>query len=141
MVVLEDPHEELPAKQVSSLQQLAELMMINENVSSRVINLVFVNEDEITKLNRQFLNHPEPTDVIAFPLEDNLAEPEFLGEVYICAAIARQQAQEWHNSFEEETARLVIHGVLHLLGYDHLQAQDESEMKAREELYLNKYRR
>lgn len=87
------------------------------------INIIFVNDEYITKLNKRFLGKNNATDVLSF----NLSETnEMLGEVYISAERAKIQAIEYQVSFQNELSRLVAHGVYHLLGYDD---QTESERR------------
>ena len=86
--------------------------------------------DQIQKLNRQFRNIDEPTDVLSFSSGD--IDPEtgeiYLGDVVISYARASEQAAAFGHSVEEEIALLVVHGVLHLLGHDHEQADDRQRM-------------
>jgi len=98
------------------------------------LTMVLVNDGEIQRLNLTFLNKDCPTDVIAFPLEDD--EDTVWGEVYISVERARVQARQFHVPDDHELARLIIHGVLHLLGYDDLVEEKKVEMTAREEHYL-----
>lgn len=80
------------------------------------VSVTFVSPDEIRALNRQFLGHDLPTDVIAFELGD---VEILLGDVYICPDVARENAAERGEDLETELLRLVIHGALHVIGYDH----------------------
>lgn len=87
-----------------------------EGVSDRYdIHIIFVDDAAITELNQEFLHKDDVTDVIAFDLSESDAALE--GEVYVCLTQAVQQAEEYGTDFENETSRLVIHGVLHLLGH------------------------
>jgi probable rRNA maturation factor len=91
------------------------------------LSVTFLPENEMCDVNRAFRGTDEATDVIAFDLSD---ERDLLGDVYVCPSVARRNAKEWGVTPEEELVRLVIHGVLHLLGYDHSEGADrfESEM-------------
>ena len=107
------------------------------------ISLSFVSLEEIHELNREYRGVDSPTDVLSFPMFDELEELEEmqnqdmgelpLGDVVICMDKIRQQAEEYGHSEERETAYLFTHSVLHLLGYDHMTDEDKKEMRAREE--------
>ncbi len=99
------------------------------------ISITFLDATAIAALNESHLQSQGPTDVIAF----NLAEPkEPLGDVYICPDVARQSAEEYDVELREELMRLVVHGVLHVFGYDHPEGpeREESEMFRRQEAIL-----
>jgi probable rRNA maturation factor len=99
---------------------------------------VLVNDSEIQALNAQFLQRNYPTDVIAFPLGDN--HGEIWGEIYISMDRVKEQASMYHVSLTEEFIRLIIHGILHLIGYDDRTKMDRIKMKKRENYYLNLFR-
>jgi probable rRNA maturation factor len=87
-----------------------------EKCTARELSLVLVTNPEIRRLNRRFLGRNRFTDVISFPISS-----EFLGEIYVSRDRARLQAREYDVPVEEELYRLVLHGLLHLLGYSHHQ--------------------
>ncbi|NQT25515.1 rRNA maturation RNase YbeY [candidate division KSB1 bacterium] len=101
------------------------------------LSLIFVDDEHIQNLNRNYLNHDYPTDVIAFPLDDE--SDDLWGEVYISVDRAKEQAAFYRESFRREITRLIIHGVLHLMGYDDQDLAQKKKMKAKEENYLSKY--
>ncbi|NOY76613.1 MAG: rRNA maturation RNase YbeY [Calditrichaeota bacterium] len=101
------------------------------------ISVIFLPNDSIRELNRSFLNHDYPTDVIAFNLEENPGKT-VEGEVYIGFERAREQAREFGVSYRNELHRLVIHGVLHLLGWEDDSPEKKQKMTARENDYLAK---
>lgn len=86
-----------------------------------VVNIVFVGDRQIRSLNRRFLGRDRPTDVISFNSADLRlsGEPRLLGEVYVSRDRARVQAKEYDVAYPSELRRLVLHGLLHLLGLDH----------------------
>lgn len=94
------------------------------------VTVVFVDDRTSRRLNRRFLAHDRPTDVLAFSLGDG-PNPE--GEIYVNLDKARRQARTYQVTAANETARLVIHGVLHLLGYDDRTAPQARRMKRRED--------
>jgi len=81
------------------------------------VNVVLCDDDLITELNERFRGRGTATDVLAFPFE----EEDFLGEVYVSLDRVQRQAEEYGVSLEDELRRLVVHGLLHLLGYTHEQ--------------------
>jgi probable rRNA maturation factor len=95
---------------------------------------VFVDDRMSRRLNRRFLGHDRPTDVIAFPLGE---ESNLEGEIYVNLEKARRQARTYHVSSANETARLIIHGTLHLLGYDDRTRGKARRMKAREDFLVS----
>jgi probable rRNA maturation factor len=111
------------------------------------VNLVDL--DFIHKLNREHRNIDRPTDVISFAFEDEVEGayaiikdvniPRVLGEIFICVDKAKEQAASYGHSFEREMSFLFTHGLLHLLGYDHIQKEDEEIMFKLQEMILNEY--
>ncbi len=134
--------------------RLARLVLDSERVAPDVhVALVFVDENAIAQLNERFLGVSGPTDVLAFPIDDDVPEsgrapdrggkgpgsaseptepPVLLGDVYVCPAVARRQAQERSIALDDELALLVVHGLLHLLDYDHSEPEETEAMQARE---------
>ena len=106
-----------------------------EGIAQGELSITFVNAATISTLNETHLGVNGPTDVIAF----NLAEPRSpLGDVYICPEIAAESAQEHGIEQREELLRLVIHGLLHIAGYDHPEGPErvDSDMFIRQETIL-----
>ena len=102
------------------------------------ISLSVVSEEEIHELNRDFRNTDRITDVLSFPQYDDLDDIEngeitALGDVVICDSVARRQAELYGHSYEREFVYLFVHSVLHLLGYDHMDADEKKKMRAKEE--------
>jgi len=94
------------------------LKLLKENQSE--LSLALVGNREIRKLNSQYRNKNEPTDVLSFPLEGDLPKgKKLLGDVVISVEQAEKQAREGMKTLEKELEILLIHGILHLLGYDH----------------------
>jgi len=112
------------------------------------LSLVFADSETMQRLNRDYRGVDEPTDVLAFyMLPQKGADVSFalppdgvlrLGEVIISYPQAVEQAKEQGHSTERELALLIIHGILHLLGYDHEEPEEESEMRTREKELLTK---
>ncbi len=102
------------------------------------ISVVLTNNTRIRSINRKHLQHDYVTDVIAFELE---ASPRMEAEIYVNLDRARVQAKDYGDSFTGETRRLVIHGLLHLVGYDDKSARGRLRMKRKEDEILTDLRR
>ena len=107
----------------------------HESVRSFQMSVVFVGSRFIRRINRQFLHHDYVTDVIAFPLGEGKGFP-LEGELYVNLDRAKSQAKEYGVSFEDETRRLLIHGTLHLLGYEDSSRTKKAQMTKREDRLL-----
>ncbi len=90
-----------------------------ERVKDALISITFVGRATITRINRRYLGHRGPTDVISFGLGRIARRGAVIGDIYICAEIARENARRQNVSAGEELLRLVIHGTLHVLGHEH----------------------
>lgn len=84
-----------------------------------MISITFVGRAAISRLNQRYLGHHGPTDVISFGLGRNGRRAPVVGDIYICPEIARSNATQQRVPAGEEVLRLVVHGTLHVLGYDH----------------------
>jgi probable rRNA maturation factor len=142
--------------------RLAQLVLDEERVPPEAeLSVMFVAEDTIADLNQRFLDGTGPTDVLAFPLDDDPLpggrhpdeggrgpgtpadddEPPFvLGDVLVCPAVAQRQSAELGRTLDEELALLVVHGVLHLLDYDHAEPDETARMRHRESELLARFR-
>jgi probable rRNA maturation factor len=107
----------------------------DELAATANINIIFVNDRVMIGLNTNYLHHKYTTDVLSFPLSES--ENVLEGEVYVNIDQAQRQARELGISIKEEIARLVIHGVLHLVGYDDRTVREKQKMTQRENYYLN----
>ena len=103
------------------------------------VSIVFVDDGEMRNLNRNFRGINKSTDVLAFPMNDGKfanINPQLLGDVVISVPTARKQGEANSHSMERELSILLIHGVLHLLGYDHQSAREEATMRELESEYI-----
>ncbi|MBC7185890.1 MAG: rRNA maturation RNase YbeY [Calditrichaeota bacterium] len=126
------PRRHFPVRQI---KRLAELVLTAEGASeARDVNVVLCDDDRLQELNRRFLGHDYPTDVVAFQLADEPGVVE--GEVYVSLDRADEQARTVGVRFENEVGRLVVHGILHLLGYEDEEAAAAGQMHVRQEEYL-----
>jgi len=89
------------------------------NIEETNLTLRIVDIPEITQLNRNYRGKNKPTNVLSFPFENNNEHEPMLGDIVICAPVVETEAQEQQKSLEAHWAHLVIHGCLHLQGYDH----------------------
>jgi probable rRNA maturation factor len=99
------------------------------------LSILFVNDDRIRKLNSQYRNIDKPTDVLSFPQDDDPSDEtgvHLLGDVVVSMETAKRQAKQHHLTFEEEVVLLILHGTLHLLGYDHEKSPREEKKMRRE---------
>lgn len=141
--------------------RLAEHVLADEGVRGEAeVSLLFVDEEAIADLNSRFLGKEGPTDVLAFPIDDEPAEsgrspdsggtgpgfasepdeaPVLLGDVVICPAVAERNAPEHAGTYEDELALLVVHGLLHIIGMDHEEAEEAEAMEARERELLGRH--
>lgn len=100
------------------------------------LNLMLVDEDEMTELHIKWMNESGPTDVLSFPMDEiepGYKEVGVLGDIVLCPTVALTQAQKAGHSFEHEAAILSMHGLLHILGFDHAEPEEEKEMFALQE--------
>jgi probable rRNA maturation factor len=118
------------------------------NKSSAEISLVLVDDDYIRELNLAYRGLDKPTDVLSFALEeadeaplvsDGAVIPELLGDIYISVTRAAEQAVTYGHSFERELGFLAVHGLLHLLGYDHQTPEEAATMRGREEQIMREF--
>jgi probable rRNA maturation factor len=145
------------------LVRLAEGVLEAEGVAGDAeLSMLFVDEASMADLNRRFLDKAGPTDVLAFPIDEELPEggrqpdsggtgpgyasepgdvPTVLGDVVICPAVAHRNATNRSGSYEDELALLVVHGVLHLLGMDHVDDAEAEAMERREQELLGRLNR
>ncbi len=114
-------------KQVFSDQQLKKVR----------VNVVLTDDVEIIRLNKQYLNNNSTTDVLSFLLELDNTEKFLEGEVYANLQQIERQAAEYKVNFETELFRIVIHGILHLVGYDDQSPQERKKMHEQEDYYLS----
>jgi len=125
--------------------------------------VTFVDEETIAHLNLEFLGEDKPTDVLAFPIDDEIVEsgrspdsgstgpdrpdvepgevPILLGDVMVCPAVAARNAAEHGRSTDDEVAMLVVHGILHVLGMDHADPEEARAMFAKQDDLLARFHR
>ena len=104
------------------------------------LNIIIVDDNYIWKLNKDYRHIDRPTDVISFALEDTedvtVYEERVLGDIYICLDKVHEQAKEYGHTEIREMAFLIVHGLLHLLGYDHMKPDEEKVMFGKQDKIL-----
>ena len=125
--------ELVPADQVRTLLEHS-LAQLKLNADCDV-NLVFVDENEMTELHIKWMDEPGPTDVLSFPMDmpENPGDAVTLGDIVIAPTVAATQASTAGHSVDHEIFILAAHGLLHILGYDHADKEDEKVMFALQE--------
>ena len=158
--------DEQSAEPVDTLRwvKLAEAVLAAQGVRGDAeLSMLFVDETAIAELNKRFLGKDGPTVVLAFPIDDDVYEggrlpdslgpagpaddiepsdlPVLLGDIVLCPAVAKRNAPEHAGTYDDEIALLVVHGILHLLGMDHLDDEEAKAMEQREQELLNEFHR
>lgn len=134
---------EYPLKdEVKYLNKIIKYAYKIENLSRTTFNIIIVSNAKIRDINKTYRKIDKETDVISFALEDDKSETSYsdyriLGDVYISIDKALEQAQSYGHSLTRELCFLAVHGLLHLLGYDHMKKKDEEVMFAKQELILD----
>ena len=130
-------------KEINKLQEYMEFVVKKMDLSNASFNIIFVSNEKIHEINKEFRHVDRITDVISFALEDNpdIVYDDFrlLGDIYIAIDVAYDQAIEYNHSREREVCFLATHGLLHLLGYDHMTEEEEKEMFGKQEELLKEY--
>jgi probable rRNA maturation factor len=149
---------------LNGLVELAKAVLAAEKVKGDCeLAITFVDETSIAELNKEFLGEDGPTDVLAFPIDDEIVEsgrspdsgstgpdrpdmdpgevPILLGDVMVCPAVAARNAAERNKTTDDELALLVVHGILHVLGMDHADPQEEATMFAKQDDLLARFHR
>ncbi len=133
-------------EKIEELEELKEFLYKvceDEKLDNVIFNVIIVDDKEIHRINKEYRNIDRPTDVISFALEDdhsfNRQDIRVLGDIYISIDHVRSQSKEYGHSFKRELFFLAIHGLLHLLGYDHMKEEDEKVMFAKQEEVLSRY--
>jgi probable rRNA maturation factor len=131
------------------VQNILNFAAEKENVEEdSEVSVTIVTDKRIQEINREYRDKDMPTDVISFALEELGEEeieivggdmPRVLGDIIISVDRTKQQAEEYGHSFSRELGFLALHGFLHLLGYDHMEAEEEKKMFGRQKDILDEY--
>jgi len=114
---------------------LAKTVLIREGVSQAEVNIILVDDNYIIKLNREFLNKNATTDVISFNLEDE-PDAQLEGEIYANLEQIKRQSNDYQFTFRNELYRVIIHGLIHLVGFDDQTIEEKKIMTEKEDYYL-----
>ena len=127
----------------TELEKVLEFACKHMKVDNPLLNVVIVDNKKIQEINKKYRGKDAVTDVISFAFEEvNDVEYDnvrFLGEIYISYERCKEQAKDFGHSVKREFCYLAVHGLLHLLGYDHMVEEDKKVMRALEEEILNEY--
>lgn len=141
-----DHTEIVKSEWLTQIDKLLTFAKEQEQIDSDAeLSVTFVDKTEIQEINKMYRDKDKVTDVISFALEEDEPEiigldmPRVLGDIIICTDVAQEQADSYGHSFERELGFLALHGFLHLLGYDHIDEQDEKQMFGRQDQILNAY--
>ena len=125
---------------MSSLKKIGEMILVEERKHNLDLSVAFLKESKMQELNRIYRGEDKPTNVLAFSGE-NAKIPSgvegYLGELVLCPAVIRKDAVKYGIMFKMELYRIFIHGLLHLLGYDHIKDADFTRMSRKEKEYLS----
>lgn len=162
MLLVDNRQEEINVEEklISLIEKIIDYALVQEEVKEDYeVSLLLVNNNEIKDINREQRGKDMVTDVLSFPMldyeigtvyKDNYKEYKFhesdlddgrlvLGDIVLNLQRAEEQRIEYQHSFNREVCYLIIHSVLHLLGYDHIDEEDKHRMREREEYILNKF--
>lgn len=127
----------------SELEDYIKYVVKELDIENAIFNIIFIDNKEIREINREYRNVDRETDVISFALEDNMDvvydDFRLLGDIYISYEKAIEQAELYNHSVKREVFFLTTHGILHLLGYDHMEEEDEKVMFGKQNELLDGY--
>ena len=128
---------------LEELQEFLENVCKDEKLDNVMFNVIIVDNPKIHEINKEYRGIDRETDVISFALEDdktfNRTDFRILGDIYISLDKVISQSEEYGHSFKRELFFLALHGLLHLLGYDHMKKEDEIVMFGKQEEILKRY--
>ena len=130
-------------KELDEVKKFLEYCIKKLNIEDAYFNIIIVDNEKIHELNKTYRNIDRETDVISFALEDDKSfidlDVRILGDIYISIDKAKVQAENYNHSLLRELSFLSIHGLLHLLGYDHMNEEDEKVMFNLQKELLDEY--
>ncbi|BDU50461.1 rRNA maturation RNase YbeY [Haliovirga abyssi] len=114
---------------------------IEDSIKDIYLSLMFTDIENIQKINKEYRDKDMATDVISFAYSEteNAGFYNVLGDIVICLEVVDDNSKKYGHGFERELYYVITHGVLHLLGYDHINEDEKKEMREKEEYYLNKF--
>ena len=135
---LDNPHNYiLPNDDI--FKKCIKAVIIEKNINNISVNINIANLEEIQQINNDYRNKNKPTNIISFPFEKPAGLPDdftemndFIGDIVISSDVLEQEAKEQNKHLENHWCHIIIHGVLHLLGYDHIEENEAQEMESLE---------
>jgi len=125
---LEERERILSKDKLSKLEEI-----VRKEIGDVVVNVIFIDKKTISQLNSKFRKKRGATDVLTFPYGDE----DLFGEIYVCLDIVEENAKRFHNTLERELVEVIVHGILHLAGYDHeYSKENEKEMFEKQTKYV-----
>ena len=142
IMIFNQTSEDIP--ELDLVKKVLEFGLKKEKLNNTSFNVIIVDNNYIHELNKNYRDIDRETDVITFALEDEDSvklpgDMRILGDIYISIDKARSQAIEYGHSFEREICFLAVHGFYHLLGYDHMNEEEEKVMFGKQEEVLSEY--
>ncbi len=130
-------------EELVEVRKFIDFALTKLDLKNVMFNVIIIDNEQIHRINKEYRGIDRPTDVISFALEDDetfiKTDKRILGDIYISIDKARQQAEEYGHKLLRELCFLTIHGILHLLGYDHMTKEDEEVMFGLQERILSEY--
>ncbi|HIT22217.1 MAG TPA: rRNA maturation RNase YbeY [Candidatus Scybalousia intestinigallinarum] len=129
-------------EEMKQLREFIDFVLKEEKLENVEFNIIFIDNPRIHEMNLTYRGVDRPTDVISFALEDNKTIDlgiRLLGDIYISIDKAKEQAVSYGHSLKREISFLAVHGLLHLLGYDHMTEEEEKVMFTKQEELLQKF--
>lgn len=126
--------QELVKIDANQVKALVACIFDEKSVSCDEISINFITEKEISELHDEFFDDPTPTDCITFPIDDidDVSNYKILGEIFVCPQVALSYSQQHLLDFEEELTLYVVHGILHLLGFNDIEEGERKVMREQE---------
>jgi len=138
LVVFKQTPARIRRKPIEKLFKMIMKEVSDKNAQGK-INLIFTSDRKIQKLNKCYRRTDQPTDVLSFNLEQPPGRSSIFGEIYISVETSKRQAGEYDTTLNDELLRLFCHGLLHVLGYDHIKAGDRRKMEECEKYFLKAF--
>lgn len=122
------------------VKKLVHFLLVDLGVLCDEVTICFTDKKSISQLHEQFFNDPTPTDCISFPIDNdpNSALYKVLGEIFVCPEVAMEYSNQNNIDPYEELSLYIVHGILHLIGYDDIEEKDREEMRKKEFSCMNR---
>lgn len=136
---IHDEQDAISPIDVPKIRMLCESILDDANITTGNLGVAIVDNDTIHELNNHFLKHDYPTDVLSFVIDEDRKNGFLEGEVIVSAEMARDRADEFSWTAEDELMLYITHGLLHLVGYNDIEKDDADKMRQKEAEYLEKF--